>query len=536
MATKASDHIKPCNIGQSEAHNKRTKEYMERIKKENVYIRTDLSHKNSSWTAPSAQNMSLQEYHDVLARLVKEKTGRAMQTKVRERLNKKTGRVMKVSGSSALRESVVNCKENTTMDDLQRYCRMCKERWGITAIQIHIHQDEGHWTDPERKDGWVPNLHAHIIWDWMDHSTGKSIKLAPKDMSEMQDMVAEALGMERGTRKAETGLQHLERNDFIIAKQKREMEELERKGDVLKRDTLEAQQEMREAVNKREEENNVTNILISENNRLKKENERLKGDVERLTDENESKRQQSEKLDKEISEKREKANKEHGNAILNKISSITGIGDYADLEKKYEKAQSENAKLSEDITALMAEIPNEKKKLKRQFNEEVAKKTKELLVPVNEKMAATKKEKEELEAKINAIFEQNKEKHRKKNEVIKSLEKDSEAYRNVIKWLLALYEKIESTLREAIKIIINFAKSPFSIFDAGDAQSLKRVIDKYSQTPEDRPKVANLLVDMAESQEEITGEQFQKAHKEVIDIAEGRYDRLIQRNGYGMGR
>ena len=37
----------------------------------------------------------------------------------------------------------------------------------------------------------------------------------------MQDMVAECLDMKRGTRKEETGKQHLERTDIIITKQRR---------------------------------------------------------------------------------------------------------------------------------------------------------------------------------------------------------------------------------------------------------------------------------------------------------------------------
>ena len=43
-------------------------------------------------------------------------------------------------------------------------------------------------------------------------------------MSEMQTIWAEALGMERGTSKVQTGREHLERTDYIIAKQKQEAE------------------------------------------------------------------------------------------------------------------------------------------------------------------------------------------------------------------------------------------------------------------------------------------------------------------------
>ena len=58
----------------------------------------------------------------------------------------------------------------------------------------------------------------------MNHDTGKSCKLLPQDMSQMQTILAEALGMERGTSKELTGREHLERTDYIIAKQKQEAE------------------------------------------------------------------------------------------------------------------------------------------------------------------------------------------------------------------------------------------------------------------------------------------------------------------------
>ena len=159
--------------------------------------------------------------------------------------NKKTGKTKVISGSSPLRESVVVCKPDTTVDQLRRYCDRCHERWGITALQVFIHQDEGHYGIPEDKSTWKPNCHAHIVWDWMNHETGKSYKLGREDTSLMQDMVAECLGMERGTRKEETGKAHLERTDFIIAKQKREVEEA-----VNKKKHLDHENQVREKIGK----------------------------------------------------------------------------------------------------------------------------------------------------------------------------------------------------------------------------------------------------------------------------------------------
>ena len=49
MAQKTSINIKPCNIGSSEAHNKRTAEYLAHINKERLYVRTDLMASNEVW-------------------------------------------------------------------------------------------------------------------------------------------------------------------------------------------------------------------------------------------------------------------------------------------------------------------------------------------------------------------------------------------------------------------------------------------------------------------------------------------------------
>ena len=101
-----------------------------------------------------------------------------------------------------------------------------------------MHKDEGHWLpgepDMDDKEGfkisgrWFkPNYHAHIVFDWMNDETGKSCKLNDNDMMEMQTLASEILSMERGQSKAETGKEHLERNDFILEKQKSELRNLD---------------------------------------------------------------------------------------------------------------------------------------------------------------------------------------------------------------------------------------------------------------------------------------------------------------------
>ena len=223
---KASDHVKPCNIEQSERHNRRDAEYLASLNPRTLYVRTELSHNNESYVVPDLRGVTLQQHYDAIKAMVKQKTGRAMQEK-KVTVIGKNGKPKERNGSSPIRESVVNIKPDTTMSDLLKYTEKVHQRWGVRAIQIHIHKDEGHYTNPDDPSTWQPNLHAHIIWDWMNHETGKSFKLGKKDMEELQDMAAETLEMERGKRKSETGAEHLERNDYILSEQKKQSAKLD---------------------------------------------------------------------------------------------------------------------------------------------------------------------------------------------------------------------------------------------------------------------------------------------------------------------
>ena len=243
MATtaKASEHIKPCNISQSERHNRRDADYIASLNPAMLYIRKDLAHQNEVYVAPDMVGVSLQQHYEDIRVMVKQKTGRAMQEKDVKFTDKK-GKQRVRQGCSPIREGVVNIKPDTTMEDLLRYVERVHERWGIRALQIHIHKDEGHYENTEDPASWEPNYHAHIIWDWMDHNTGKSFKLNAEDMSAIQDLVAETLDMQRGQKKSETGIDHLERNDFIIQKQESKKKQLqeEAKKAIVEKEEVEA--------------------------------------------------------------------------------------------------------------------------------------------------------------------------------------------------------------------------------------------------------------------------------------------------------
>ena len=256
MATKSSIHIKPCNIASSEAHNRRTAEYIRNIGESRIYVVSKLSTDNEQWVNPDFGTTELRTHYDNIKRMVKEKTGRAMQEKERERKGK-NGKIIKVAGCSPIREGVLLIRPDTTLADVRKFGEECQRRWGITPLQIFLHKDEGHWlnSQPEAEDKesfqigsrWFkPNYHAHIVFDWMNHDTGKSCKLNDEDMTEMQSLASDILLMERGQSKTETGKEHLERNDFIIKKQKAELQRIEETQRYKEQQVTLAEQELKQ--------------------------------------------------------------------------------------------------------------------------------------------------------------------------------------------------------------------------------------------------------------------------------------------------
>ncbi len=210
---------------------------MRNIGESRIYIVPELTSNNEQWINPSFGSPDLQAHYENIKRMVKEKTGRAMQEKERERKGK-NGKIIKVAGCSPIREGVLLIRPDTTLADVCKFGDECQRRWGITPLQIFLHKDEGHWLSGQPEAGdresfqvgekWFkPNYHAHIVFDWMNHDTGKSRKLNDEDMTEMQSLASDILLMERGQSKAVTSKEHLERNDFIIEKQKAELQRMD---------------------------------------------------------------------------------------------------------------------------------------------------------------------------------------------------------------------------------------------------------------------------------------------------------------------
>ena len=176
----------------SEIHNFRKKSF--------DYIRKDLTPKNEYWMEQKIADRLLK-----IEAYCKEKSGRKLQ-----------------KNAMPIREAVVVIKENNTMQDLHNLSKRLEEELKIRIFQIAIHKDEGHY-DKDTKE-WKPNYHAHLVADWQDLETGKTLKHQSFHYSKMQDLAAECLEMERGI---SGSLARLEAVEFKIKKKEEDLKILE---------------------------------------------------------------------------------------------------------------------------------------------------------------------------------------------------------------------------------------------------------------------------------------------------------------------
>ena len=185
----------------SEIHNFRKKSF--------DYIRKDLTHKNEYWMEQKIADRLLK-----IESYCKEKSGRKLQ-----------------KNAMPIREAVVVIKDNTTMQDLHNLSKRLEEELKIRIFQIAIHKDEGHY-DKDTNE-WKPNYHAHLVADWQDLETGKTLKHQSFHYSKMQDLAAECLEMERGV---SGSLTRLEAVEFKIKKKEEDLKILEERYSQLQQE------------------------------------------------------------------------------------------------------------------------------------------------------------------------------------------------------------------------------------------------------------------------------------------------------------
>jgi hypothetical protein len=259
---KSSIHIMPVKSG-SEQHNQRQHKLN--------YVREDLSHLNSSFIlAPIVETRS-----QIEARY-QESTGQKMQAK-----------------QTPIREGVLLIEEHHSAADLKRVADKLEERFGIRTIQAYAHKDEGHRS---KETGiWKPNYHAHMVFDWTDKKTGKSLKLKREDLAEVQTVVAQTLGLERG--KSSTK-RHIESREYKVLKIEEEIKKVTKLQNAIP-DALKIMNQAKDAAES-------VKPLIEEKKALEMDNLVLRANKIFLTEKNEALREEIEKLEKQKEQKNNK--------------------------------------------------------------------------------------------------------------------------------------------------------------------------------------------------------------------------------------
>ena len=400
---------------------------------------------------------------EVVCYKYKQRTADEPQNKKERERKGKNGKIAKIAGCSPIREGVLLVRSDTTLADVRKFGEECQRRWGITPLQIFLHKDEGYWLNgqPEAEDResfkvgdrWFkPNYHAHIVFDWT--------------------LASDILLMERGQSKAVTGKEHLERNDFIIEKQKEEMKRLDA--------TRQYQEHQLEMANQKiQEAESITNALIEKAN---------------------EKERQSEDLDRAISEKCFRLNKEKGSELLNAAVGWA-TGKSKALKNEIEDLRCEISTHEETIERLQDKIQTIQNDHSRELMQLEAKHRSEL----NHKETEHAQETASLKNRI--------------------------AWQSyTIGCLSFLLLKTSDIFRKAVHSVIRFTRDYYKPrFDMEQVSDIKSALNLFGDNKQSYKAAGDFLYFTAKQKGGFDNREQIRAKREVDNVVEGNYDQQQKR-------
>lgn len=242
--SKSSINFKPAKSN-SEFHNER--------KQELDYNFPELIVNNESWINDRIKNQ---------------------QKKIEDYCKKKSGRKLQ-KNATPIREAVVNINADHGMKDLKNLAKSLQEKKGIECFQIHIHRDEG-------KSRKQLNYHAHMLFNWQDKKTGKMLRLNKVEMSKIQTLVANNLGMERGELKVNSNRERLEpielKRQYVeaeLSELQTQINVLEQKKNNLKSRNKSGKERRKASIIKRLNREDFTGLPVKETTQI------INGEIER---------------------------------------------------------------------------------------------------------------------------------------------------------------------------------------------------------------------------------------------------------------
>ena len=220
---------------------------------------------------------------------------------------------------------------------------------GVKLIAAFLHKDEGHWINRDgdsahlqkdengnwrdvdgtvhdpKKEGllWKVHTHGHLWFSMIDLETGKTIRISSDELSQLQTLVAETLGMERGEYNSKrTHLDQKAYNKKQIrdglaneVKQKQaerdtitaEVNNLIHEKDELISDYAEKKEEVQADIQQLEISRNTLSAEVDEEKKKRQEAEARAKEAEVKAKELETKAQEAERKTMEAEEKSKKA-------------------------------------------------------------------------------------------------------------------------------------------------------------------------------------------------------------------------------------
>ena len=373
MGKKTSKHFKPASIN-ADRHNKREKDLS--------HVRHDLQPEDQSkwiWEAPNKKSI-------FAMRAQAEREYKAVEVHAKGKYGEYVTHKTMKKNAEPVKEAVVVIKEDTTLEEIKSWADWCHSEYGIRPVGIYIHLDEGHWGELDERRGqteemyrrtdgkewkrlnkrgnieyWKPNYHAHVVFDWFNHSKGRCINLGREVMSRMEDELAIRLKMERGT---PSKAKHLNPDEWRAVKEKdRQSNELDNQIKKQKNVIL---------------DNDITIISQKEQmDRMDKETKLAEKRIKGLTTMLENLEYKRDAIQFEIDElmqdlgKSEAKNEEMETKLQKLQADVLAIEEKIEFRKeqlreateKLERIQNKHAEASEDYNWMKREMLDEGKRL-----------------------------------------------------------------------------------------------------------------------------------------------------------------------------
>lgn len=294
-----------------------------------------------------------------------------------------------------------------------------------------------------------------------------------------------------------TGKEHMERTDFIIAKQKQEAEQAKaaRQAAIAAKEKAEAE------------------LLFVEGENKAKEQYRLSLDSEIAEKEKQLKDERKAKVD----------------SILDSVGSLVGVGKSAAVEKENAKLKSENERIKKAFAdAVKKKAEEQTRALTAEKQKAEAERDRALTQSRSlgmERDKAVRQLQEQKDGERQRISQAVSQATAEKDKTIRLLQSTLKASRHILNVLADILYKASEVFRRAIDAIIHFGTEQHkSFFAPSEAADIKSVMQEYGETTEQQNSVGAWLCDYAESRQPFDEIKHRYTLKEVGDVAEGKYD------------